>query len=256
MTPRDAELLDGPAAPWQHEELLPGLHRLRCGISNAYLWRPGGGDPATLVDTGPVGTFPRLVRTLTDLGVGPELLGRVVLTHFHDDHTGTAAQVVAWSGARVVAGRADAPHVRGDAPGPEPLLTAAEARLHASVTSSAVAGALEPVAACQVDDEVDDGDVVDLRGAGGTARVLVLPGHTPGSTALHLPALGAVLTGDAVAEHEGRVVLGPFGIDREQSWRDAARLADLPVEVAGFGHGEPLTSGAAAALGSLTDAFA
>ncbi|MEH3078791.1 MAG: MBL fold metallo-hydrolase [Quadrisphaera sp.] len=225
-------------------------------MSNAYLWRPGGGDAATLVDTGPVGTFPRLVRTLTDLGVGPELLGRVVLTHFHDDHTGTAAQVVAWSGARVVAGRADAPHVRGEAPGPEPVLTAAEARLHASVTSSAVAGALEPVAACQVDDEVDDGDVVDLRGAGGTARVLVLPGHTPGSTALHLPALGAVLTGDAVAEHEGRVVLGPFGIDREQSWRDAARLADLPVEVAGFGHGEPVTSGAAAALGSLTGAFA
>ncbi|PWJ54190.1 Glyoxylase, beta-lactamase superfamily II [Quadrisphaera granulorum] len=250
---------DSPSA-WEYDEVIPGLHRVRCGISNAYLWRPAGDERATLVDTGPVGTFPRLRRTLTDLGVAPHQLERVVLTHFHDDHTAAAAEVVAWSGARVVAGRADAPHIRGETPGPVPVLTAAEVRLHAAVTSSAVAEALEPVAACPVDVEVDDGDLLDLGDlAGGpsvAAHVLVLPGHTPGSIALHLPAVGVVLTGDAVAEHEGRIVLGPFGIDREQAWRDAARLASLEVDVACFGHGEPVIGRAAQALRSLTDAFA
>ncbi|TXR51283.1 hypothetical protein [Quadrisphaera setariae] len=55
MTLRAEDLPDGPAAPWQHEELLPGPHRLRCGTSSAYLSRPGG-DAASLVDTGPDGT--------------------------------------------------------------------------------------------------------------------------------------------------------------------------------------------------------
>jgi phosphoribosyl 1,2-cyclic phosphodiesterase len=45
-------------------------------------------------------------------------LRRVVLTHFHDDHAGGAADVVGWSGATVAVGRADAPYVRGDEPGP------------------------------------------------------------------------------------------------------------------------------------------
>ncbi len=132
----------------------------------------------------------------------------MVLTHFHDDHTAAAAEVVSWSGARVVAGAADAPFVRGDLPGPVPVLTEAEARLHAVVTAAPEDGAqgAPPLLPCRVDQEVADGDVLDVAGG---ARVVSVPGHTPCSTALHLPALGVLLTGGAVAEHQGQLVVGP-----------------------------------------------
>lgn len=223
---------------WDHRELLPGLDHLRCGHSNAYLWWPAAQQDdsrtttlaplgATLIDTGPVGTFPRLRQTLTDIGVTDAVLERVVLTHFHDDHTGAAAEVAAWSGAEVVAGRADADVIRGRAAGPVPALTAAEHRLFDALTASAGGVPAPRPQPCRVDREVDDGDVLGFAGG---ARVLSLPGHTPGSIALHLPRLRVVLTGDTAAEHGGSVVLGPFSVDRVQARSDLERLGELDVE--------------------------
>ena len=64
-------------------EVVPGLHLLRLGISNAHLWVDG--DGATLVDTGPPGSGPEVARAVRGLGLRPEDLRTVVLTHFHDE---------------------------------------------------------------------------------------------------------------------------------------------------------------------------
>ncbi len=227
-------------------EVVPGLHLLRLGIANAYLWHDEHG--ATLVDTGPPGSGPVVTAVLRSLGLRREDVRRVVLTHFHDDHAGSAAEIASWAGAQVAVGRADAPFVRGDAPGPPPVFTAAEQALHA-----AVAADLEPAPACRVDQEVDDGHVLDLAGG---AVLLGVPGHTPGSIALHLPQHGVLITGDTDAEHQGQVVLGPFDTDRAGTWASLQRLASMDVEVACFGHGEPVTTDAGAALRRATDPFA
>jgi glyoxylase-like metal-dependent hydrolase (beta-lactamase superfamily II) len=44
-----------------------------------------------------------------------------VLTHFHADHAGSAAEIREWSDA-VIAHRDDAPIIRGKAPPPPPVL--------------------------------------------------------------------------------------------------------------------------------------
>jgi glyoxylase-like metal-dependent hydrolase (beta-lactamase superfamily II) len=171
-----------------------------------------------------------------------------VLTHFHDDHAGSAADVASWARAQVLAGRGDAGYVRGQEPGPPPHFTAAERQLHA-----AVAADLAPAPACRVDRELSDGDVVGFAGG---AIVVSTPGHTPGSIGLHLPAHGVLITGDTVAEHQGHVVLGPFNTDRELAWASLHRLAALEVDVACFGHGDPVVGDASAALRRAVDAFA
>ena len=227
-------------------EVVPGLHLLRLGIANAYLWRDA--DGATLVDTGPPGSGPAVDAALRSLGLRREDVRRVVLTHFHDDHAGSAAEIASWAGAQVAAGRADAPFVRGDAPGPAPVFTAAEQALHA-----AVAADLEPAPACRVDQELEDGHVLDVAGG---AVVLGVPGHTPGSVALYLGQHRVLITGDTVAEHQGQMVLGPFNTDRAGAWASLQRLAAMDVEVACFGHGEPVTADAGAALRRATDVFA
>lgn len=229
-------------------EVVAGLHRVRLGgtnthLLNAYLWLDEGG--VTLIDTGAVGSGPALAAELSRLGRGREDVRRIVLTHFHEDHTGSAAEVAAWAGAVVVAGRADAPFIRGEEAGPPPVFTEAEKTLH-----QAVSAGLPPAPPCRVDQEVDEGDRLDFAGG---AEVLAVPGHTPGSIALHLPRHGLLFTGDGIAESDGQILLGPFNTDRVQAWESLRRQADLPVDVACFGHGNPVIGDASTALRAATD---
>jgi glyoxylase-like metal-dependent hydrolase (beta-lactamase superfamily II) len=94
-----------------------------------------------------------------------------------------------------------------------------------------------------VDVTVQDGDHLDLLGG---ATVLHVPGHTPGSIALHLPAEGVLLCGDAIDHRRGK--LGPppkgFTLDMDQAMDSVRRMAELDFEVLGPGHGAPIRSGA------------
>jgi len=187
-------------------ELRPRLYRLLLGKYQAYLWRDE--QSVTLIDTGEVGSGPGIVDALAQIGLAGSDLDRVVLTHSHDDHAGSAAEVASWSAAQVIAHAADAPVIRGEAAERPPNLTDFEVQLHAQV-----AAGLPPAPPVRVDREVRDGDVLDF---GGGAYVISTPGHTDGSIALHLPEHGVLITGDIAAEYEGEVILGVFNLDRAQ----------------------------------------
>lgn len=78
-------------------EVVPGLHRLRLEgtnthLLNAYLWLDE--DGVTLIDTGATGSGPALHAALERLGRRRQDVRRVVLTHFQEDHTGSAAEVL------------------------------------------------------------------------------------------------------------------------------------------------------------------
>ncbi|GAA2553360.1 MBL fold metallo-hydrolase [Mycolicibacterium diernhoferi] len=217
----------------------------RAHLLNCYLWV--GEDGVTLIDTGWPDSAPVIAEALTAVGRTRGDLTRIVLTHFHEDHAGSAAEIAGWSGAEVVAGAADADYVRGESPGPLPRLTVRESAIRPETD-------LPPHGPpCRVDRAVADGDVLDFAGG---AQILEVPGHTPGSIAVHLPAAGAVLTGDAIAEFDGRVILGVFNTDRPAALRSQARLAALGAEIAGFGHGEAVLTRAHRRIAEAVDVFA
>jgi glyoxylase-like metal-dependent hydrolase (beta-lactamase superfamily II) len=221
-------------------ELTPRLHMLRFAVGQAYVWRDGpGGRELTLVDSGPPGSGPAIAAAVQGLGT----VRRLVLTHFHDDHAGGAAEVGSWPGVTVLAHRADASIVRGDRPAPPPDLTPFERELHAQV-----AAGLTRAPAARVDVELSDGDVLEI---GDGAHVVHAPGHTDGSIALHLPAERVLFTGDVIAEHEGRLMVGPFNLDRDLAARSAQVLAALDVDTACFGHGTALVGDARNRLPAL-----
>ncbi len=166
-----------------------------------------------------------------------------MLTHFHADHIGAAAEIADWGEVEVLAHHADTPFIRAEAAGPPPDLADWERPIYDQVMSQLPA---EPVIPPRIDREIEDGDEL---GFGDGAVAVAVPGHTPGSVAIYLPRHQVLFAGDAVARSpDGKVMCGVFNVNRAQAVASLRRLADLDATVACFGHGEPLSNAAAAEL--------
>ncbi|MDV3123970.1 MBL fold metallo-hydrolase [Mycobacterium sp. 21AC1] len=230
-------------------QMAPSLYRLRIPgdeayLLNSYLWLDP--DGVTLIDTGWPDSAELIVDALAVLGMRRLHVKRIVLTHFHEDHCGSAAEIAEWADVEVIAGARDASYVRGALPGPIPVLTAGERTLHDDFDKSSHGPP------CRVDRAVTDGEVLDFAGG---ALVLSVPGHTPGSIAVYLPEADALLTGDAVAEFNGQVILGVFNTDRRAARESLGKLAATGAQIAGFGHGEAVLTDAAARIENASDPF-
>ena len=217
---------------------------LRFQVGAAYLWRDG--EELTLIDTGTADCAQELGRALDEAaraqGQVKAELKRIVLTHWHEDHAGSANELAIRHHVPVFAHRHDAPVIRGEKRGAPPVLEAFERPIRKSLPP------IPPAPPCRAVQELENGDVLDF---GGGARVIAVPGHTDGSIALYLPGPKVLFTGDAVA-NVSHVMLGVFNTDRAQAVASMAKLAELAelegVETALFGHGDPIVQGASAAL--------
>jgi glyoxylase-like metal-dependent hydrolase (beta-lactamase superfamily II) len=220
-------------------ELVPRLHFIRLPVGHAYLWSDP--DGLTLIDSGLPGSAPLIADAILRAGSEPAELRRLVLTHFHADHIGGASDISGWGEVEVLAHHADAPFIHGRAPGPAPDLADWERPIYDQVSRQLPA---EPVVPPRVNRELADGDE---PGFGDGAVAVAVPGHTPGSVVFYLPRHRILFAGDAATRGpDGRVMCGVFNVDRAGAAASFGRLADLDIAVACFGHGEPLTEGAAA----------
>lgn len=205
----------------------PNLAMLRVQGWQVYVWRDD--DSVTVIDTGAPGSGAEILATVPRID-------QIVLTHGHVDHCGSAAELHDATGATVFAGAGDSAVVRDGAAMPPPVFEDWEIPIHQRV-SAGLPEAAPPVPALR---ELHDGDELDF---GGGAQILAIPGHTDGSIAIHLRRHGVLFTGDTIA-NVGTVMLGTFNQDRAQTVASFKRLAELDVETACFGHGEPITAAA------------
>lgn len=215
------------------KQLTDHLHLVELGAWQSYLWRDEEG--VTLVDAGPAGSGPAIEAALVEVGATTADVRRLVLTHFHDDHAGGAAEVARWGQVEVVAHRADAPFINGERRGPAPCFTDAERALHEQVAAE-----LPAAPPCRVDREVTGGEVLDIAGG---ALVVQAPGHTDGSLALFLERPRVLFTGDTIAAHDGGVMRGVFNLDGDRTAASFRALAALDSDIVCFGHGQPVLGG-------------
>ncbi|MYW83131.1 MBL fold metallo-hydrolase [Streptomyces sp. SID8369] len=225
-------------------QVTPTIWQLAFPVGHVYFVRLP--DGFGLIDTAMPGSAPAILDALTQLGGRSQDLRQIVLTHSHIDHMGSAAALVEATGARVLAGAVDAPFIRGTAPEPQPVHTAPERALHEQIVAGFSEAYVRPLQHVAVDVDLHDGDTIDDWGE--PVHVLHVPGHTPGSIALHLSSSGVLFPGDIVATAEGRAILGPFNVDREQAIASFRRLASLEVEALCVPHGEPVFKGASEVL--------
>ena len=101
-------------------QLTPQLHFIQFPVGHVYLWHDP--DGLTLIDAGLPGSAPLIAAAIQQAGYEPADLRHLVLTHFHPDHIGAAADIAGWGDVEVLAHHADAPFIRAQAAGPPPDL--------------------------------------------------------------------------------------------------------------------------------------
>ena len=219
-------------------KLGPHLHRIGNDVVAAYLVDTE--DGVTVVDAGLPGHWSELLAELTTMGRTPADVRGLVLTHGDSDHIGFAERLRREHGVPVYVHAADADRARG---GAKPKATIGRWRLGAVVGFFAYAlrkGGMRTTYLTEVT-EVHDGDVLPLPGS---PRVVGMPGHSPGSIAVHVPVADAVFVGDALTTRDvltGRSGLqpAPFTDEPAQALDSLARLAGLEASWVLPGHGAP-----------------
>ena len=225
-----------------------GLHRLGSGMVNVYLLEDAG--EITMIDAGMPGQHGELERELALMGRTLADIRAVVLTHAHNDHMGMADRIRRERHVPVHVHGADAALARGEVPNPARGLGPTRIRpLLAFLWYGLRRGGLRRPTVAEVA-TFGDGATLDVPGS---PRVVLVPGHTPGSAALHVPGRGLLFVGDAfatLAVTTGRTgpQFAPFTADEATALVSLDRLVDLPAEIALPGHGEPWTGGIADAV--------
>jgi glyoxylase-like metal-dependent hydrolase (beta-lactamase superfamily II) len=190
----------------------------------------------SLIDCGYAGQARRISRAIARHGRDPSELRRVIVTHGHPDHAGSARDL-AKQGASVLIHPADAERL-----GVTWLDVArrpSRGNLFAAMTPKPPT--FEPI---------EDGDLLPVLGG---LRVIHTPGHTPGSICLYGARDRVLFVGDTLQRRFGRVSLASrlYSDDPALSRRSVKRLAALDVETIVFSHFEPLTAGVAEVLEAL-----
>ena len=216
-------------------QVVEGLWQINLGAVNAYLLDQG---ELTLLDTGIPKSEGKIAAAIQGLGKKPTDVRHIVVTHCHPDHSGSLAALKRLTGATVYMHATDAAMVR-KGEGKRPM-TPAPGILRGLMYRLFVAGNDGKIEASAVDREINDG--MELPIAGGLKAIHV-PGHCAGQLAFLWPRRRLLFAADACAN------MPNFGY--ALSYEDLAlgnqslrKLSALDFDVACFGHGKPITTGA------------
>jgi len=230
----------------------PGRHRIGNDIAAAYLVDTDEG--VTVIDAGLAGHWHDLNTQLASMGRSMDDIRGVVLTHGDSDHLGFAERLRRDHGVQVYVHEADAARARGEVKSKASW----GRKLGATVGFFWYAirkGAIRTTYLTELVG-VQDGQVLDLPSA---PCIIGLPGHSPGSIAVHVLVADAIFVGDALTTRH--VLTGqrgpqpaPFTDDSQQAMASLSHLEGIQATWLLPGHGTPWSGRVAEAVRAVRTA--
>jgi glyoxylase-like metal-dependent hydrolase (beta-lactamase superfamily II) len=206
------------------------IQRIEVRETNCYLLKGKAG--AILIDPGPPGGAEAVIAAIKQAGLQPVDIKLILISHGHLDHYGAAAQVKDWCSAPIAAYPS------------EPSFS--QDRRNALPPAQTVRGSLvrwlyflltplthpKPL---EADHLLDDG--TNLVHFGVAAKVMLVPGHSPGSLAV-VTSEGDTFVGDLFVNYS--VPSQPIYLSDRGAWRQSyERILALDPRMVYVGHGEP-----------------
>lgn len=232
-------------------QLAPGLHRLGSPTQdtvNSYLLVEDG--EVTIVDAGLPGDRRALLAELETLGLSLDAVRGLLLTHGDSDHIGFAKWLWEEAGVPAHVHPDDLDRARLEVKKPNSGWGPIKAGpMLGFVWYSARHGGLRIP---PVGDAITytGGDILDLPGS---PRVIHLPGHTPGSVAIHAPGHDALFLGDAMTTRN--VLTGatgpkpaPFTLDPDLAASSLEKVTTVDATWVLPGHGPAYDGGVGEAV--------
>lgn len=235
--------------------LAPSLHRVGSDLVNSYLVEDA--DAVTVIDAGLPGHWKELQAELATMGRSLDDVRGIVLTHGDTDHLGFAERLRKEKGVPIYVHELDAARARGEDKSNGSWGKVRPGPLFRFLWYSGRRGGLRVPPVTEVMTFTGD-DVLDLPGS---PVIIHVPGHTPGSVAIHVPAVDALFVGDALTT--GHVLTGkngpqpaPFTLEPELALESLGKLESVQATWLLPGHGAPWRGGVADALGQVRAAGA
>jgi glyoxylase-like metal-dependent hydrolase (beta-lactamase superfamily II) len=237
-------------------QIAPGLHRIGSDIVNSYLIIDG--DGVTIIDAGLPGFWKLLIAELDSIGKSLDDVRALILTHGDSDHIGFAARLQAEKGVAAHVHPADAERARLHVKKPNSGWGPVRIRpLAGFMWFSARHGGLRIPPADKLE-TLTPGEVLDVPGS---PRVIHTPGHTPGSVALHVPAVDALFLGDTMTTRN--VLTGatgpkpaPFTLEPAQAIESLAAIESVNATWVLPGHGPAWDGGVPEAVRLIRESAA
>jgi glyoxylase-like metal-dependent hydrolase (beta-lactamase superfamily II) len=225
-------------------KIAPGIHRIGDqSMVNSYLLEDAG--EVTIIDAGLSGYYRAIPGELAAMGRTVADVRALLLTHGHSDHIGFAERLRRERQVPVSVHEADAALARGEVPNPAKGFGPTKLRpLLGFLWFGALHGGLRTPKLREVA-TFGDGATLDVPGS---PRVILTPGHTPGSAVLHVASLDVLFVGDAFATYAVTTgargpQVAPFTADAARAVASLARLEDVSAGLVLPGHGDPWTGG-------------
>jgi glyoxylase-like metal-dependent hydrolase (beta-lactamase superfamily II) len=193
-------------------QIHPGIFRIRLPLAgkkpgpvNVYLFK--GKDNVTLLDTGTAMTWRFLEKRLKTIGVTFRDIDRIVMSHGHVDHYGSARKVYERGGkkAKVFVHPADAKTVETGIDVPAKVyrrflsVTGTPFRYHLGIVPMFLLFRKKLARPCPVHELIDPSKPFTLGDY--TARIVETPGHTRGSVCFYLDKENVLFSGDHILPH-------------------------------------------------------
>jgi len=222
------------------KQIIRNIYQIGLGVVNAFIIEDQG---LTLVDTGMKGSADKIFLALKKSGKDPADIRRIILTHAHSDHSGSAAELKKRLGVPVWAHVEDASLITQGIAGRQPMALSPGVInwLVYNIFIRRAGNTIEPVV---IDRQLHDNDILPIAGG---IQVIHTPGHSAGHIALLVREEGVLIAADICA-NAGGLGLSTVYEDRALGVKSILKAAKFDFEVAVFGHGGPLRGGASRKL--------
>lgn len=222
------------------QQLTASLYQISLGAVNVFVIKDQG---LTLIDTGYKGSITPIFSALRKGGEDPASINRVILTHAHPDHAGSAAAIKNELGIPVWAHELEAPLLERGIAGDDPIHRS-PGLINWLIYQLFIKRGSNIIDSVTVDRRLVDQEILPIAGG---LQVLHTPGHARGHIALWLKRESVLIAGDLCANVAG-LDFSTVYEDRALGMRSLLAVAELPFDKAVFGHGRLLSPNASQKL--------